>query len=180
MNLLNAFSLLNAITEGGAEYQKENREYILAHKERVEEFADWLLENCPELFEGVDKEEFLDLIKEHDESKFSEEEFEPYAQKWFGDGKKTPEYEAAWEHHWQTNEHHPEHWDGEDMPYIYILEMICDWGSFSIASGDMNELSDFYYNKAKADPEKNLSDATQEIIEDIIERINSAVKAGEE
>jgi hypothetical protein len=61
------------------------------------------------------------------------------------------------------------------MPYIYILEMICDWGSFSIASGDMKELSDFYFNKAKADPEKNLSDATQEIIEDIISRINSVI-----
>jgi hypothetical protein len=53
--------------------------------------------------------------------------------------------------------------------------MICDWGSFSIASGDMNELSDFYFNKAKEDPEKNLSDATKEIIEDILERINSVI-----
>jgi hypothetical protein len=61
------------------------------------------------------------------------------------------------------------------MPYIYILEMICDWGSFSIASGDMKELSDFYFNKAKDDPEKNLSDATKEIIEDILSQVNSAV-----
>jgi hypothetical protein len=179
MNLLNAFNLLNAIQEGGADYQKENLDYINAHKERVEKFATWLLEACPELFEGVDEEVFLDLIKEHDESKFSEEEFEPYAQKWFGDGKKTREYELAWEHHYMNNEHHPEYWDGEDMPYIYILEMICDWGSFSIDKGDMNELSDFYYNKAKADPEKNLSDATQEIVEDILERINSAIAAEE-
>jgi hypothetical protein len=65
------------------------------------------------------------------------------------------------------------------MPYIYILEMICDWGSFSIASGDMKELSDFYFNKAKADPEKNLSEATQEIIEDIISRIDSALESKE-
>jgi hypothetical protein len=65
------------------------------------------------------------------------------------------------------------------MPYIYILEMICDWGSFSIDKGDLKELSDFYYNKAKADPEKNLSDATQEIIEDILSQINSVIKAGE-
>ena len=62
------------------------------------------------------------------------------------------------------------------MPYIYILEMICDWGSFSIDKGDMKELSDFYYNKAKADPEKNLSEATQEIIEDILSCINSALE----
>ena len=56
---------------------------------------------------------------------------------------------------------------------------ICDWGSFSIDNGDLGELSDFYYNKAKEDPEKNLSDATQEIIEDILSRIDSVIKADE-
>ena len=179
MNLLNAFGLLNMINEGLDKYQEEYKEYVVAHKERVEEFSTWLLSNCPELFENVDTEVFKDLIKEHDESKYSEEEFEPYAQKWFGDGEKTREYELAWEHHYMNNEHHPEYWDGEDMPYIYILEMICDWGSFSIDKGDMTELSDFYYNKAKEDQEKNLSDATQEIIEEILSRINSVISRKE-
>ena len=174
MNLFKALQILNMINEGGADYQKEYKDYVVAHKERVEEFSTWLLSNCPELFENVDTEVFKDLIKEHDESKFSEEEFEPYAQKWYGDGKDTREYELAWEHHYMNNEHHPEYWNGEDMPLIYILEMICDWGSFSIASGDMKELSDFYYNKAESDPEKNLSDATKEIIHDILIKINSA------
>ena len=176
MNLLNAFGLLNIINEGGADYQKEYQEYVIAHQGRVCKFADWLIENCPDLFDAVDFGLFRDLIKEHDESKFSEEEFEPYAQKWFGNGEKSLEYEEAWKHHWMNNEHHPEYWLGEDMPYIYILEMICDWGSFSIDKGDMKELSDFYYNKAKEDPEKMLSEATQEIIEDILSRINSVIK----
>lgn len=175
MNLMNAFGLLNMINEGGADSQKEYRDYILAHQARVEKFADWLLEHCPEVLDEVDPDVFWDLIKAHDESKFSEEEFEPYAQKWFGDGIKTPEYEEAWKHHWMNNEHHPEYWLGEDMPYIYILEMLCDWGSFSIDKGDLSELSDFYYNKAKDDPEKNLSEKTKTIIEEIIEKINSAV-----
>ena len=173
-HFINVLQALDYINEGGADYQKEYLEYINAHRDRVSQFAGWLEENCPEVFEGVDLEVFKDLIKEHDESKFSEEEFEPYAQKWHGNGIKTPEYEAAWEHHWQNNEHHPEYWLGEDMPYIYILEMICDWGSFSIAKGDFKELSDFYFNKAKDDPEKNLSDATKEIIEDLLIKINSA------
>ena len=173
-HFIGVLQALDYINEGGADYQKEYLEYINAHKERVEKFASWLEENCPEVFEGVDIDVFWDLIKEHDESKFSEEEFEPYAQRWHGDKKKTPEYEAAWEHHWMNNEHHPEYWLGEDMPYIYILEMLCDWGSFSIASGDMKELSDFYYNKAENDPEKNLSDATKEIISDLLIKINCA------
>lgn len=176
MNLLQAYKFLDMITEGLDKYQEDYKQYVVDHKARVEQFADWLLEHCPEVLDEVDPDIFWDLIKAHDESKFSEEEFEPYAQKWFGDGKKTREYELAWEHHYMNNEHHPEYWAGEDMPYIYILEMICDWGSFSIASGDMKELSDFYFNKAKADPEKNLSEATQEIIEDIISRIDSIIE----
>jgi hypothetical protein len=179
MNLLQAYKFLDMVTEGLDGYLEENKKYILDHKDRVKQFADWLKENCSEVFDGVDLDAFDELIEEHDESKFSEEEFEPYAQKWFGDGKKTPEYERAWEHHWQNNEHHPEYWLGEAMPYIYILEMLCDWGSFSIASGDMKELSDFYYNKAKEDPEKNLSDATQEIIEDVLTKIDSVIGGGE-
>jgi hypothetical protein len=172
MNFINALAALSAITEDTKDYQEENKKYILEHIERVKQFADWLKEKLPELFEEIDIDVFNDLIKEHDASKFSEEEFEPYAQKWFNNSGKTLEYKEAWKHHWMNNEHHPEFWLGEDMPYIYILEMICDWGSFSIKSGDFRELSDFYYNKAKDDPEKNLSDATKEIVEDILTKIN--------
>lgn len=173
-HFIGVLQALDYINEGGADYQKEYKDYVDAHKQRVEKFADWLKENCPQVFDGVDLDAFDDVIEEHDESKFSEEEFEPYAQRWYGDKKKTLEYEEAWKHHWQNNEHHPEYWLGEDMPLIYILEMLCDWGSFSIASGDMKELSDFYFNKAIDDPEKNLSDATKEIIEEILIQINSA------
>ena len=175
MNLINAFGLLNMINEDLDGYQKEYKEYVDAHKERVSQFADWLKENLPGLFENIDVELFDEMIRDHDESKYSEEEFEPYAQKWFGGGKKTLEYEEAWKHHWMNNEHHPEFWLGEDMPYIYILEMLCDWGSFSIDKGDFKELSDFYFNKAKDDPDKNLSEATKEIIEDILSQIDSII-----
>ncbi len=176
MNLINAFGLLNMINEGKADYLEENKKYILEHKERVEQFADWLKENLPELFNEIDIGLFDEMIRDHDDSKFSEEEFEPYAQKWFNNSGKTLEYEEAWKHHWMNNEHHPEFWLGEDMPYIYILEMICDWGSFSIKSGNFRELSDFYYDKAKDDEEKMLSDGTKEIIEEILEKINSILE----
>ena len=186
MNLLQAYSLLNMINEGGADYQEEYKEYIIAHKERVKQFADWLEENVPSLFDDeAYKEAFYEVIEEHDDSKFSEEEFEPYAKKWHGEGKNNkdyydPAYEEAWTHHWMNNEHHPDHWYGEDMPYVYILEMICDWGSFSIEKKDFNELIDFYYGKAKDDPEKNLSDGTKEIIEDILDKIQKVIEEGDE
>jgi hypothetical protein len=179
MNLLQAFKFLDMVTEDLDSYQEENKKYIEEHKANVKKFADWLKENLPELFENIDLELFDELIAEHDDSKFSEEEFEPYAQKWFNNSGKTLEYEEAWKHHWTNNEHHPEFWLGEDMPYIYILEMLCDWGSFSIKSGNMKELSDFYYSKAKDDEEKNLSENTKIIIEEILEKINSIISAGE-
>jgi hypothetical protein len=160
------------INEGKADYLEENKKYIEAHKKRVKQFASWLKENCPDLFKDIDIDLFDEMINEHDNSKFSEEEFEPYAQKWFGDGIKTLEYEEAWKHHWTHNEHHPEFWLGEDMPYIYILEMICDWGSFSVEKGDYQELIDFYYDKARDDKEKMLSDNTKEIIEEILNKIS--------
>ena len=179
MNLINAFGLLNMINEGMADYQEENKKYIEEHKANVKKFADWLKENLPELFESIDVELFDEMIRDHDDSKFSEEEFEPYAQKWFGNKEKTLEYEEAWKHHWTNNEHHPEFWLGEDMPYIYILEMICDWGSFSMKSGDFKELSDFYYNKARDYEEKNLSENTKIIIEEILRDIETVIKEEE-
>ena len=42
------------------------------------------------------------------------------------------------------------------------------------------ELTDFYYDKAKDDEEKNLSDNTKIIIEEILEKINSVLSSGEE
>ena len=176
MTFLNAMAALSMINENLDGYQEEYKNYIIAHKERVQQFADWLKENLPEVFEDVDLSAFDEVIREHDESKFSEEEFEPYAKHFYDDDDYSLEYDEAWEHHWMNNEHHPEHWLGQDMPYIYILEMLCDWGSFSIDKNDFSELSDYYYREARDDDEKNLSDNTKKIIEEILNKINSVIK----
>lgn len=175
-SFVNVLKYLDGLTEGKADYLEENKKYILAHKERVEKFAAWFKEKLPELFADIDIELFDEMIRDHDDSKFSEEEFEPYAQKWFNNGGKTLEYEEAWKHHWMNNEHHPEFWLGEDMPYVYILEMLCDWGSFSVDNGDHRELINFYYDKAKDDPEKMLSDNTKKIVENILSQIEKVLE----
>ena len=177
MNLLQAFKFLDMVTEG---YQEDYKNYIEEHKDRVKQFADWRKENLPELFDNIDIELFDELIREHDDSKYSEPEFEAYAQRFYNNGEEGFEFDQAWLHHWTHNEHHPEFWLGEDMPLIYILEMICDWGSFSIKSGDMTELSKYYYSEARDDEEKNLSDNTKIIIEEILEKINSVISNTEE
>lgn len=53
--------------------------------------------------------------------------------------------------------------------------MLCDWGSFSIKKNNLRELINYYYDEARDDDEKNLSEATQEIIEDILSRIDSVI-----
>lgn len=175
MNLLNAFGFLNMINENLDDYQEKYKDYVKEHKERVSKFADWLKDNLPELFDESDITAFTDVISEHDDSKFSLEEFEAYAQHFYGTKDNDFEFEEAWKHHWMNNEHHPEYWLGEDMPYIYILEMLCDWGSFSIDKGDLRELSNFYYTKARDDEEKNLSENTKKIIEEILDKIDSVL-----
>jgi hypothetical protein len=57
--------------------------------------------------------------------------------------------------------------------------MLCDWGSFSIAEGNLEELLNFYYEEAKDDEEKNLSENTKKIIEDILSKIENIIKGGD-
>ena len=171
MNILNAFKLLEEIQKVSKEAQEEYREYIETHKENVSKAAEWLKENLPELFEEVNIEKFDELIAMHDNSKYSEEEFLPYTDRWHGSKKKTKEYALAWEHHWKNNPHHPEYYNGEDMEYIYILEMICDWMSFGFKENDLTNIISFYREEAREDKEKNFSENTIKILDEIINKI---------
>lgn len=48
----------------------------------------------------------------------------------------TPEFRAAFQSHVSTNLHHPEAWHGiEEMPRVYVAEMICDWKARSSEFG---------------------------------------------
>src|SRR6266704_2184196 len=75
----------------------------------------------------------------HDNSKFSPEEFEAYEEA-FPDLQKyaygTEEFRAvlrkikpAIQHHYQANDHHPEHFEAgvNSMTLIELIEMVCDW-----------------------------------------------------
>jgi hypothetical protein len=79
----------------------------------------------------------------HDLSKFSPAEFFPYADRFFSNEERTAKKDAAFHkavlHHYQHNEHHPEHWviNGEAMPMAdeAMLEMLCDWSAMDQARG---------------------------------------------
>ncbi len=138
----------------------------ISYEDRVKQYENYLIEhisNVQKAFEVCDKEklskladlnekELLDIkeqISHHDESKYNEEEWEPYLN-WFypaneNDSKDEYGYDCAWIHHCHNNPHHFQYWvcindDGTtkpiDMPINYIIEALCDWHSFSAKNSE--------------------------------------------
>ena len=96
--------------------------------------------------------------KEFDTYKNEPDEYEAYDRYFYGNNKSyqvVQNYRRAWLLHLHRNPHHWQHWvlinddpkEGEivlDMPYNYILEMICDWWAFSWQKGNLNEIFNWY------------------------------------
>lgn len=95
------------------------------------------------------------MIKKHDESKLSKEEFVPYRMKFFPtkydisyveDVEK--EFNQAWEHHKKHNDHHWENWVNIEHPYseVFVVHNICDWMAMGMK---FNDTAKEYYEKNK-------------------------------
>lgn len=71
----------------------------------------------------------------HDLSKFSRAELLPYARHFTRHDRTRPDpaFEAAWRHHYEHNDHHPEHFGGARMPDEAVVEMVVDWMAASRA-----------------------------------------------
>lgn len=78
----------------------------------------------------------------HDFSKFSPTEFMPYAKKFYSGKPLSQDDELNWKYAWlshqRKNKHHWEYWvinphtrEALPMPKKYVIEMVCDWRSFS-------------------------------------------------
>lgn len=151
------------------------RQYIINHASNVARAFD---KYGKELCEILDAS--YDLVQtkitRHDESKMSCEEFVAYRKRFYpceDESISDEEFNVAWLHHINNNDHHPEHWiipkDGEniilDMPPECIVEMLCDWQSFSY-TGRGNAYT-FYY---KVDRKEGLmSPATRKKVERCLE-----------
>ena len=136
-------------------------EYIREHKENVGKAFDWLEENLPEIFDGDEefkKACYFQCHYAHDNSKNDIEEYEAYDKYFYGGNKSyqvVQDFNEAWLHHIHHNRHHWQHWvlinddpeNGEiilDMPELCIIEMICDWWSFSFKKGNLKEIFKWY------------------------------------
>ncbi len=118
----------------------------------------------------------------HDLSKFSPTEFFESVRYYTGTSSPIPEckkangYSLAWQHHKGRNPHHYEYWmDNFDkggtpirMPFIYSVEMICDW----LAAGKAYRGKQFTYEdeykwweKKKEEVQKSMHPMTIEYCE---------------
>ena len=160
--------------------------YIAEHKAAVASAFSWIEENLPDIllpeFAGAYK---WNACYEHDESKYTTEEYEAYDNYFYGNKsyENKKKFDQAWLHHIHNNPHHWQYWilfedDPEsgkpykalDMTDPYIVEMICDWWSFSFRSGDLYEIFKWYDYHKKI---MILSDKTRKRVEYILDRINT-------
>lgn len=132
--------------------------YLTEHKENVAKGFRWLQENIPEVIEdGFEWQ----ICFNHDASKTDPEEYDAYDAYFYGNNRSyavVQNFNKAWLRHIHNNPHHWQHWilindepkEGTvviDMPYIYVVEMICDWWSFSWKKGDLNEILGWYEDR---------------------------------
>ena len=154
--------------------------YLEQHTSNVFKGYEYIRDNLPELLDGEDYEWQIRYC--HDNSKFDVEEYDAYDKYFYGTAKNEEvkkNFDLAWLHHIHTNPHHWQHWilinddPGEgmvilDMPYNYIIEMICDWWAFSWNKGNLFEIFN-WYDEHKA--YMKLSNATRKTVEDILKKL---------
>lgn len=111
-------------------------------------------------------------IPYHDLSKYEPVEFDGYRMHFYPTEfeKNDPTfkersqkaYDVAWEHHHKHNPHHPQHWKNRDMPYEYIVEMLCDWLAMSMKFGQ-STLD--WYEKEAVEEKSCFNEKTKKIVE---------------
>jgi len=132
------------------------------------------------------------LIAAHDESKWEDDEWYPYLWRFYPDGNMSQEdidsaFQFAWLRHRNGNKHHWDYWVllGEDnpmklepldIPECYVIEMICDWGSFRYGAadggldGDNEGSTRDWYNENKHT--MVLTEATEDLIDKYLDLID--------
>ena len=152
------------------EYDK----YLRRHRTNVMDAFIWLKDNIfnnslsniyPNYQDGLllDISNLKPQIENHDASKNEDREYFPYDDYFYNrKASRTSfvvdEFNEAFLMHIHKNPHHWQHWvlipDSENlpqkaifMPFNYIIEMVCDWFSFSLESGVISAIFDFYLER---------------------------------
>lgn len=160
--------------------------YLQKHRNNVYKAYAWLADNLPEVIENVDAGWQIEF--NHDTSKNEKDEYEAYDAYFYGGNRSYAvvlEFRLAWLLHIHRNPHHWQHWvlindDPEkceivlEMPYNYIVEMICDWWAFSFAKGNLTEIFDWYDKHSKY---IKLEENTRKTVEDMLGKIRDRLES---
>lgn len=157
-------------------------QYLQKHKANVVKAFEWLEKYLPE-YDGIDGSNTRwNVTYAHDASKTETDEYEAYDAYFYGGNRSyqvVQNYNRAWLLHLHRNPHHWQYWvlinddpkEGKtclDMPQDYIVEMICDWWSFSWSKGNLYEIFNWYDERRQY---IKLSEATRRTVEDILKAI---------
>ena len=157
--------------------------YLQEHIANVGVAFDWIKEHVPDLVKNVSE---YGTHFAHDNSKYESKEYDAYDAYFYGGNRSDKvenEFKFAWLHHIHKNPHHWQHWvlinDEPDegtialeMPYEYVIEMICDWWAFSHKSGNLYEIFD-WYDKHKTHMIRH--EKTRENVEDALAMIKETL-----
>lgn len=125
--------------------------YVNTHIENVQKAWNEEVSTIDDNFIQKHIDELTEQIKHHDESKWSEDEFDAYRANYnpINDQEKIDNeanFQAAWYHHFQNNPHHWQHWidengelkplENKDIVKMNYVEMICDWQAMGYVFGD--------------------------------------------
>ena len=153
-------------------------QYLEQHRANVKRAYEWISENLPKLTLDATSAGWQTIFA-HDQSKNDPDEYEAYDAYFYGNNRSynvVENYRRAWLLHIHRNPHHWQHWvlinddpkEGEvalEMPYDYILEMICDWWSFSWQQEKPSEIFSWYDEHSAY---MKLAPNTRKTVEDIL------------
>ena len=163
-------------------------EYLEDHIENVKKAFNWMIDQGVLDFLDLDDDEiekYSKVIYNHDNTKCWADEYEAYDRHFYPDeyednppfSQRVEEYHRAWLEHIHRNPHHWQHWvlindNGSftvlPMPEVYVIEMICDWWSFSWKNGNLYEIFDWVDENS---PRVLLANETIRLVEKILNRI---------
>lgn len=160
--------------------------YLKEHKTNVKKGFDWICENIPDVLKG-DFDYEWQICLNHDHSKNEPDEYEAYDSYFYGGNRSygvVQRFNQAWLLHIHRNPHHWQHWvlinddpkNGEtiiEMPINYIIEMICDWWSFSWAKGDLKGIFSWYDEHKEY---MKLHYLTRQTVESILAKIRTKLE----
>lgn len=155
-------------------------EYLADHHANVKKAFYWIRKSLPELLIEIPNVDYELMILLHDDTKTIPSQYDAYDKYLFDPHSDSTErdYRYAKLEHYNTNTHHWQYWilrdeSGNiilDMPYECIIEMICDWWSYSWQCGDLFQIFDWYEEHKK---KIKLSKRTRDTVEDILNKLEA-------